>query len=148
MRSCRLNSLKKAITWIRNSFRFIIQPSLRFLCFEVFNLIGSIFIPIFRLAKSKFEFIYMIITIITFVASGSAILASSTQSSGLKSSGSSISFSGFTEGLKSSRRSPRLWLSPLNKTSYVLLGLPIYDLVSRGINENRGKLTKQRGCIS
>lgn len=54
---------------------------------------------------------------LTFVASGSGIVASSTQSAGFLSSGSSISFDGFTGGSKSSRRLPFFSLSPLMKTS-------------------------------
>jgi hypothetical protein len=59
----------------------------------------------------------------TFTASGSEILFVSTQLVGLLSSGSSISLGGLTAGVKSSRRLPERWLSPLKSTSYVLSGL-------------------------
>lgn len=52
-----------------------------------------------------------------FTASGSAMRLVSTQVSGFLSSGSSISAGGLTGGEKSSRRSPRFWLSPLIRTS-------------------------------
>ena len=47
----------------------------------------------------------------------------STQLSGFESLGSLISFGGLTGGSKFSRRLPVDWLSPLKRTSYVLLGL-------------------------
>lgn len=59
----------------------------------------------------------------TFLASGSGIFLVSTQSSGFLSSASSISLAGLKVGVKSSRRLPVLWLSPLKRTSYVELGL-------------------------
>ena len=59
----------------------------------------------------------------TFLAAGSAILASSTQSSGFLSTGSSISFDGLTGGSKSSSKLPFLLLSPLTRISKVLSGL-------------------------
>lgn len=66
-----------------------------------------------------------------FLASGSGIFASSTQSSGFESFESSISFSGLTDGVKSSRRLPLFWDSPSMRISKVLSALTtsVYNVV-------------------
>lgn len=64
---------------------------------------------------------------VTFEALGSTIFFSSTQLEGFESLGSSISFGGLTAGSKSSSRLPDFSLTPLNRTSKVLLpGLIVY----------------------
>jgi hypothetical protein len=108
--------------------RFIIEPSFRLLSLSIDNLVRCVLIPISGLQSCQ----HMAQRNdgrcqVTFEALGSTIFFSSTQPEGFSSLGSSISLGGLTAGSKSSSRLPDFSLTPLNRTSKVLLlGLIVY----------------------